>query len=584
MAEDYFGIVGTTQAGAYRVEAVVAEGGFGVVYRAYHDAFQAPVALKCLKIPMAMNSEHQAEFLVKFREEAALLFRLSASIPAVVRPLHVDRLITPDGRFVPFMALEWLEGEGLDQMINRRAAAGMPALGFKKVVRLLSPVARALARAHHFPGPNGPVAIIHRDIKPDNIFIARVNGEEVVKIFDFGIAKARSVATQVAGKVSQGGSMTAFTPGYGAPEQWLPKRFGQTGPWTDVFGLALTVLEASSGRAIIDGDTAGMMGTACDEKRRPSPRNEGMEVTDDLEAVFLGALAVDPRRRYPDAGAFWDALETALGLEMSATPTMGGTIRTRDMRSDGPPAGRIESTSTRPAPPSIRPAAGTPAVVTPIAPIALPSIPDIELGPVPQKRVGSGEHAAVRAPEAAAAPPPPAARVAPPPVAPDSSASSDDGEPSMIIALDEQANVRLQKTGAEPSPPSRSSADVTGSRMAMTSSGSHPRPSGLTSSGAHPRPASMSSSAATHGAQAASKAMDAPMPRRARQATQLDRIRVPMYIGFAGLVIVVLEQLYDKVAGGGLLALGPLRITYVAGALIAFGVLGVMKRLIFADG
>lgn len=46
MAEDYFGIVGTTQAGAYRVEAVVAEGGFGVVYRAFHDAFQTPVALK----------------------------------------------------------------------------------------------------------------------------------------------------------------------------------------------------------------------------------------------------------------------------------------------------------------------------------------------------------------------------------------------------------------------------------------------------------------------------------------------------------------------------------------------------------
>jgi serine/threonine-protein kinase len=578
MAEDYFGIVGTTQAGAYRVEAVVAEGGFGVVYRAYHDAFQAPVALKCLKIPGAMNADHQQEFLVKFREEAALLFRLSASIPAVVRPLHVDRLITPDGRFVPFMALEWLEGEGLDQLINRRAAAGMPPLGMKKVVRLLSPVARALARAHHFPGPNGPVAIVHRDIKPDNIFIARVNGEEVVKIFDFGIAKARSVATQVAGKVSQGGSMTAFTPGYGAPEQWLPKRFGQSGPWTDVFGLALTVLEASSGRAIIDGDTAGMMGTACDEKRRPSPRNEGMEVTDEVEAVFLGALAVDPRRRYPDAGAFWDALETALGLEMSATPTMGGTIRARDLRSDGPPAGRVETTSTRPAPPSIRPAAGSPAIA-PIAAMPLPSIPDIELGPVPPKRSGSGQHPAVR-PEAAPSPPPPAARVAPPP-APDSRSSEDDEEPSFQIALDEGANVRSPKTGAEPAPQSRGPADATGARQALSTSGTHHRPSPSGTSGSHPRPAL--STSGVHQAPPASKAMDAPMPRRARQPTQLDRIRVPLYVGFGGLVVIVLEQIYDKVAGGGLLALGPLRVTYIAGGLIAFGVLGVMKRLI-ADG
>jgi predicted membrane channel-forming protein YqfA (hemolysin III family) len=77
--------------------------------------------------------------------------------------------------------------------------------------------------------------------------------------------------------------------------------------------------------------------------------------------------------------------------------------------------------------------------------------------------------------------------------------------------------------------------------------------------------------------------MDAPMPRRARQPTQLDRIRVPLYVGFGGLVVIVLEQIYDKVAGGGLLALGPLRVTYIAGGLIAFGVLGVMKRLI-ADG
>src|SRR4051812_30646532 len=106
MASDVFGIVGTTQAGLFHVERVVAEGGFGVVYRAQHGAFRAPVALKCLKVPESMTPEQRAQFLEKFREEGELLFRLSALIPTVVRPLHVDALTLADGRLVPFLALE----------------------------------------------------------------------------------------------------------------------------------------------------------------------------------------------------------------------------------------------------------------------------------------------------------------------------------------------------------------------------------------------------------------------------------------------------------------------------------------------
>src|SRR3954462_7893331 len=101
MPEDLFGIVGTVIASAYHVESVVAEGGFGVVYRAQHGAFRAPVALKCLKVPEEMTAEQRHQFLDKFREEGELLFRLSAHIPAVVRPLHVDVLELPGDRFVP---------------------------------------------------------------------------------------------------------------------------------------------------------------------------------------------------------------------------------------------------------------------------------------------------------------------------------------------------------------------------------------------------------------------------------------------------------------------------------------------------
>jgi serine/threonine-protein kinase len=153
---------------------------------------------------------------------------------------------------------------------------------------------------------------VHRDIKPENIFVANVHGERVVKILDYGIAKAKSVASQIAGRASQTGTAFAsFTPAYGAPEQWLPKRYGQTGPWTDVWGLGLVLVEGLAGRPVIDGDQAAMMGTALDANRRPSPRAEGVEVSDAVEAVFQRALALDPRHRHSDAGEFWAQLDAA---------------------------------------------------------------------------------------------------------------------------------------------------------------------------------------------------------------------------------------------------------------------------------
>ncbi len=309
MAEDAFGIVGSVIASAYHVESVVAEGGFGTVYRAHHGGFRAPVALKCLRLPPGLLPEARQHFLDSFRAEAELLFRLSASIPAVVRPLHVDAFTAVDGRFVPYLVLEWLEGSTLDAVIRKRSDEGQPPFALKKIIRLLTPVARALERAHNFRGPDGPVSIVHRDLKPENIFVANVAGEEIVKILDFGIGKAKSMVSQVAGRASQSaGGIATFTPAYGSPEQWAPKRYGQTGPWTDVWGLALTLSEALVGHPLIDGDPAAIMGTVLDPNRRPTPGSEGVIVTDEVENVFLKALALDPRERHSDAGMFWNEL------------------------------------------------------------------------------------------------------------------------------------------------------------------------------------------------------------------------------------------------------------------------------------
>src|SRR5690606_24743477 len=185
---DRFELVGNTIAGTFRVDEIVAEGGFGVVYRAYHLHFRSPVALKCLKIPDELSDSERHEFLEQFRSEAEVMFRLSALLPNVVRPLHVDAVHTSTGQFVPLMALEWLDGKSFEKIIEERTFSGKPPMPLSELVELLTPAAQALDAAHHFQGSDGPMTVVHRDIKPDNLFLTRVGTRPHVKILDFGIS------------------------------------------------------------------------------------------------------------------------------------------------------------------------------------------------------------------------------------------------------------------------------------------------------------------------------------------------------------------------------------------------------------
>lgn len=316
---DRFGLVNTTVAGTFRVDEVVAEGGFGIVYRAFHLHFRAPIALKCLKIPAELSAEDRARFLEQFRSEAEILFRLSSSLPQIVRPLHVDAVRAPRGQFMPFMALEWLQGKSFDRLIEERSFSDQPAFELGEILELLTPVAHALSQAHELRGESETLAIVHRDIKPDNLFLCKVGGESMVKILDFGISKVRRTASQLAGLFNHTDGQAPFSPAYGSPEQWVPKRYGPTGPWTDVWGLALTLVELLKGDAVIVGEHSAMMGTALDPSIRPTPRNEGVDVADEVEAVFQKALSVNPRYRYQSIHDFWSALQAAHHLGVTSS-------------------------------------------------------------------------------------------------------------------------------------------------------------------------------------------------------------------------------------------------------------------------
>jgi serine/threonine protein kinase len=298
VAADVFGIVGSLQSGLFRVTSVVADGPSSVLYRAHHEGFQADVALECWKLPASLTPEQTQGFLLRFREAKKLLFELSLALSAVVRPLHIGTLESAaSGAIVPFVALEWLEGETIEALVGRRAREGKPPLDLAHAARLLGPAARAVERAHRLPGANGSRGVLHGALEPRKLFVAKALGEEVIKILGYG-----------AGQVTSGGVPSSA---YAAPEQWLPRRYGPIGTWTDVWGFALSLLEVLSGRAPFEGDPEAAMKARLDERVRPTPRALGVELPSAVEAAFEKALAVDPRDRYADLGEFWDVIEGA---------------------------------------------------------------------------------------------------------------------------------------------------------------------------------------------------------------------------------------------------------------------------------
>ncbi len=313
MSHDPFGWKGHTISGKYRVERVVGEGAFGVVYRAQHIDFNRPVAVKCLKLH-ELDKSQQDEFCQEFLEEGRLLHELSRQDAAIVQALDVGVTKSPSGIQTPYLVMEWLAGRTLHTWLEQCRELDQAPLPLDEAVALLEPVLRAVAVAHE-------QRIVHRDLKPSNIFMAQIGGRQTTKVLDFGIAKVKQ-KTMVGTSRYQPTMISRknFSMHYGAPEQFDPS-FRTTGPWTDVFALALIFVELFSGRRALEGENEiELGGCVTNPESRPTPRNRGAQLSDAAEAVFARALAIDPEDRYADAGAFCDALEGLSTTNQTAAP------------------------------------------------------------------------------------------------------------------------------------------------------------------------------------------------------------------------------------------------------------------------
>lgn len=300
MPTDPWNLVETTVAARYRVEAVVAEGGSGLVYRAADLVDGVAVALKVLK-PSDAAGDAALTLTEEFVRERDTLARVEH--PAIVRGHGQGEIELPGGRRTVYLALEWVDGKELDRWLKGRGPLP-PA----EAVALLAPVFQALSAAHR-------AGVVHRDVKPANVMVEDAPGGPRVRLLDFGIAKLMQPDETLGPQTALTANRNpAFSTKYAAPEQLSGAK---TGPWTDVHAMGLLMTEVLTGRRAYEGtDFTGLMREIL-AAERPTPGRRGVDVGP-LEPVLERALSTRPQSRYADMGEFWGAVQTAASERVAA--------------------------------------------------------------------------------------------------------------------------------------------------------------------------------------------------------------------------------------------------------------------------
>lgn len=277
--QDPSAFVGRVVADKYRVEAVIGVGGMGVVYRATHMGHGHKVALKVLRTSGVGEEEATRRFL----REARATFALTS--PHTIRLYDVGEL-PPLGLT---MVMELLEGASLRDLLEAKGPMGEDA-----AVNYTVEACRSLAEAH-------ARGIVHRDIKPGNLFVANVEGRRTLKVLDFGLARAFGDL--------ESGPLTApatalGTPRYMAPEQWLGSDVDGR---ADLYALGVVLHQMLTGQVPLEDvplhDRVGRLLLGV-----PSPRDIRRDLSEGIARVLLRCLRPIPDERYRTAQEFEDAL------------------------------------------------------------------------------------------------------------------------------------------------------------------------------------------------------------------------------------------------------------------------------------
>jgi len=261
--------------GRYQIESEIGQGAMGIVYRAIDPILERPVALKVIRLPLAMPLADRRQAEQRFLREASLAASISHPNSVTVHDFGRD-----EESDLPFIAFEYLEGRPLTQVIHQG-----PRPDWREALRIISRLAGALHEAHR-------AGVIHRDIKPGNVMILESSEP---KLLDFGIARV-STATLT------GMGDTWGTPAYMSPEQVTG---GVLDARSDLFSLGSLCFELLTGRQAFTGDNVPQIVSRIAFGEAPRPSSIDPTLSRDVDLVLARALAKDPAHRY------------ASGLEMA---------------------------------------------------------------------------------------------------------------------------------------------------------------------------------------------------------------------------------------------------------------------------